>query len=153
MKKRPCEVCGNLISFYDSQSKTGMCLNCVNSVKKKQYLSNWLRNGLTTKGKPSTWIREYILNDQNHVCDICRLNPNWNGKALVFILDHINGDSTNNNRSNLRLICPNCDSQLPTYKNKNRGNGLKYYRDAGNLRYSRKVGRVDDSIALEKRQV
>jgi hypothetical protein len=26
-------------------------------------------------------------------------------------------------RENLRLICPNCDSQLPTFKMRNRGRG------------------------------
>ena len=36
------------------------------------------------------------------------MKPEWNGKPLVFILDHI----SHNERSNLRCICPNCDSQL-----------------------------------------
>lgn len=31
-----------------------------------------------------------------------------------------------NKRSNLRMICSNCDSQLPTYKSKNKGNGRHY---------------------------
>ncbi|MBF6349651.1 HNH endonuclease [Nocardia flavorosea] len=42
---------------------------------------------------------------------------------LAFVLDHINGHATDNRRENLRLACPNCDSQLPTYKSRNRGNG------------------------------
>ncbi|WIM86214.1 hypothetical protein PT015_14985 [Candidatus Mycobacterium wuenschmannii] len=33
-----------------------------------------------------------------------------------------------NRRENLRLICPNCDSQLPTYKARNRGSGRHYRR-------------------------
>jgi hypothetical protein len=47
----------------------------------------------------------------------------WEGKLLGTILDHIDGNPSNNNRDNVRLICPNCDSQLPTYKGRNRGNG------------------------------
>lgn len=48
----------------------------------------------------------------------------WNGRPLVLVLDHLDGDSTNNTRDNLRLVCPNRDSQqLPTYQNRNKGNG------------------------------
>ena len=52
----------------------------------------------------------------------------WNNKELHFILDHIDGDATNNTRNNLRLICPNCDSQLDTYKSKNKCGERSYYR-------------------------
>lgn len=33
---------------------------------------------------------------------------------------HIDGDASNNFRDNLRLVCPNCDSQLDTYKSRNK---------------------------------
>jgi len=38
------------------------------------------------------------------------MKAEWNGKELHFILDHIDGDASNNHKENLRLICPNCDS-------------------------------------------
>jgi hypothetical protein len=47
----------------------------------------------------------------------------------VKILDHIDGNSSNNDITNLRLVCSNCDSQLPTYKSKNKGNGRHYRRE------------------------
>lgn len=69
-----------------------------------------------------------ILKEQGGVCAICGMKPVWNGKELVFILDHIDGHASNNKRENLRCICPNCDSQLDTYKSKNKCGERSYYR-------------------------
>lgn len=54
-------------------------------------------------------------------CAICSLAPEWNGSPLVMILDHINGINNDNRLTNLRLVCPNCNSQLPTHAGKNKG--------------------------------
>ncbi len=36
-------------------------------------------------------------------------------------LDHINGDRDDNRLGNLRVICPNCHAQTPTYRGRNIG--------------------------------
>ena len=54
-------------------------------------------------------------------CSCCGTPPFWNNKPLVLILDHINGVNNDNRLDNLRFVCSNCDSQLPTYKAKNKG--------------------------------
>lgn len=65
-------------------------------------------------------IRDFVLEKQNFKCAICGISNEWNGKPLNFVLDHINGDCSNSSYNNIRLICPNCDSQLDTYKSKNK---------------------------------
>lgn len=52
-------------------------------------------------------------------CDICHIGPEWQGRSMPLILDHINGINNDNRIENLRFVCSNCDSQLPTYKSRN----------------------------------
>ena len=59
--------------------------------------------------------RERILLEQEGQCAICSGPQVWNGKPLTFHLDHVSGDRSDNSRTNLRLVCPNCHSQTDTY--------------------------------------
>lgn len=61
-------------------------------------------------------------------CSICNIST-WLNSPLTLELDHINGDSTDNQLSNLRLLCPNCHSQTPTFRGKNINHGIKKVSD------------------------
>lgn len=55
-----------------------------------------------------------------YICSICGSLPIWQKKSMPLILDHINGINNDNRIENLRFVCSNCDSQLETYKSRNR---------------------------------
>jgi hypothetical protein len=59
-----------------------------------------------------------ILRDE---CYACGIGPVWNGHPLMLQLDHVNGVDDDNSPDNLRLLCPNCHSQTPTFAGRNRG--------------------------------
>ena len=83
-------------------------------------------------GSLANRIKIFQLEEQKHECKICGISDQWFGKTLVFVLDHIDGDWSNHTRSNLRLICSNCNSLLDTTKHKKSGtgrySGREYYR-------------------------
>lgn len=53
-------------------------------------------------------------------CSQCGHSGDWQGKPLVLVLDHINGVYNDHRRENLRLLCPNCNSQTATFAARNR---------------------------------
>lgn len=51
-------------------------------------------------------------------CEACGLSE-WMNALIPLELDHINGDKYDNRIENLRILCPNCHAQTPTYRGKN----------------------------------
>jgi hypothetical protein len=109
-------------SFGSGKFCSEYCANKRSQAKlKNDKLNLWLESGkLEIVGRPRGYVREYIEKEQLGLCAICGLKQEWNNKKLVFVLDHINGNAKDHNRNNLRLVCPNCDSQLDTFKRKNK---------------------------------
>ena len=60
-------------------------------------------------------LKEGILKNR---CDICSNSGHWNGTKLVMVLDHINGINNDHRLENLRMLCPNCNSQQKTFAGK-----------------------------------
>jgi hypothetical protein len=61
-------------------------------------------------------LEEHIFENK---CSRCGQDANWCGEPLVLVLDHINGINNDNRFENLRLLCPNCNSQTPTFAGRN----------------------------------
>ena len=90
----------------------------------------WLSTGeCQTSSSKGHYVRAYLLEQQINKCAVCNAFAEHNGLPLTLILDHINGNAENNSRENLRMVCPNCDSQLDTFKGRNAGNGRHLRRE------------------------
>lgn len=112
-----CLICGKPVKNLFCSPK------CQSVYRQQNVVKHWKETG-NTGCQPQTTlrnaIRTYIYEKQNYKCAICGIKNIWNGKLINFVLDHIDGNAANNKEENLRLICPNCNSQLDTYKSRNK---------------------------------
>ena len=116
-KLRPRKDYGDCIVCGKKRTRNTV-LFCSNKCQHAKKLLDRINSGEFS----SRTAKLYLVKTTDNQCSICGIKD-WRGKPLVKILDHIDGNSENTQLSNLRLVCSNCDSQLPTYKAKNKGNG------------------------------
>lgn len=128
-----CLNCGTEFDYNPHTQYGKFCNNqCQGEYRTKQwYIKN---EPLFEAGelKSRAAYKKFVIKRDGECCSICGQGPEHNGKKLVMVIDHIDGDASNNMPDNFRLVCPNCDSQLPTFKAKNTGNGratkgMKWY--------------------------
>jgi hypothetical protein len=72
-------------------------------------------------------LKEGLLSNS---CALCNLSGTWRAKPIVMILDHINGVPNDHRLENLRMVCPNCASQLDTHAGRQRRKEPKYLKCA-----------------------
>lgn len=120
-----CKYCGKDLPIYAKY-----CPGCKKKETweaKKKFIEETgkvVENLSTTDASARKWAKKYLLEKYGNKCMMCGIEE-WLGKPVMLICDHIDGDSTNTCIDNFRLLCPNCDSTLPTYLNRNKGKGRK----------------------------
>ena len=116
-------------TFVKRATEDGIDLSVMPSMKPGGLLNEVRRRGVplnevmvVNSTFDTTNLKKRLLKDGvlENKCAICSIWPEWNNKPLSFRLDHINGVNSDNRLRNLRLVCPNCDSQLDTYCGRNR---------------------------------
>lgn len=120
--QKRCLSCGKAIS----QWRKYCSVQCQAEARFRQQLE--IVNQTGDVRKATTHLRAFMLKTQAHQCVLCG-NYEWQGKSIPLVVDHANGDPTDNRLTNLRLICPNCDAQLPTFAGRNKGRGRASRRE------------------------
>lgn len=120
-----CRTCGARIAGVGEFYCSGKCHQADVWKKTKEKIEQSGKLEFRDSG------RRYLIEVRGHRCQICGISE-WQKCPVPLILDHISGNSQDWSLSNLRMVCPNCDAQLPTYKGRNRGNG----RFSRRIRYS-----------------
>lgn len=59
--------------------------------------------------------KKILIEELGHQCSKCNLSE-WLGEKIPLELDHIDGDHSNKEKSNFRLLCANCHSLTPTFR-------------------------------------
>lgn len=129
-ESRSCAGCGAILIL---RHKIKFCSNkCQMSYQSRKYVDFWKDGkldggvGITARNL-ANWLRNYLIQKFDNKCSECE----WNQKhpltnKVPLEVDHIDGNSENNLEGNLRLLCPNCHSLTPYFKNLNKGNGRKW---------------------------
>jgi hypothetical protein len=164
-KSHSPEVCmkisNTLKNYYMSKNdkhyknEESFCLNCNSKIKfgrkfcnskcqgeygtKQKFIkieeSGYFPANKNTNDTDLRNVRKYLIAKYGHKCSICGLSE-WMGQPIPLVADHIDGDTTNHKVENFRMVCENCNAQLPTYKSKNTHGRVwrkkyyeKYYHD------------------------
>lgn len=117
VEQRNCLSCG--AELAKRTQKLFCSTQCQADHRFKLSLEHWLETGEAPSNRA---IRKYITELDGYKCDVCGISE-WNGKPIVLEVEHKDGNSEDDSRENVCLICPNCHSQTDTYKGKNKGRG------------------------------
>lgn len=119
---------GKCISCGKNTKNQKFCNSqCAADYRYKEFIKNWLSgkdNGVRNKTGTCAYIKRWLIEKYGEKCMQC----GWNKKHPIthrvpIQLDHSNGDFTNNDLTNLKLLCPNCHSLTLYFGALNYGNG------------------------------
>jgi hypothetical protein len=64
-------------------------------------------------------LKKHLIKKKGHKCENCGLTE-WQKQSIVLEVHHEDGDRTNNDFSNLKLLCCNCHALTHNWRNKNK---------------------------------
>ena len=133
MPKKPRSPCLNCGSTQLARPGYVYCSNrCQRQHVFDRDYALWLAGG--TPWSHSVALRRALVRRDGSVCSDCGL-AEWRGKPIPLESDHRNGNGDDHRSENLRLVCPNCHAQTPTYRARNVGNGRVVRRLRERQRY------------------
>ena len=125
-QKFNCACCNTQFDFkgYNGTFHKFCSIKCSGEFRKKENYLVKKKEFLNGELKSRKFIYTFLVERDSNKCSVCGITE-WCDSPIRLWVDHIDGNATNNNPSNFRLICPNCDSQSNTFGGKNRGSGRR----------------------------
>lgn len=102
----------------DTSHFTGQAWNKGKTLGPKRSVDEYLSN----KKSIQSWklkkrlLKEGLFESKCYNC----YKDTWMDQSIPLELHHIDGDNTNNNLSNLTILCPNCHALTDNYRGKNK---------------------------------
>ena len=117
--KKKIEEFGIDISHFTGQGWNGHS-NTVVEVNREKYTIDeiFIKNSPVTQKVMRGYVERHNLLE--YKCQNCGCDGHWQDGIISLEIDHIDGDNTNNELSNLRYLCPNCHALTETYRGKNK---------------------------------
>lgn len=130
---KKCKRCDELIS-----SSFTYCSECWLTKKtwsRQDKVDKWVSGDTSvaslSSGELSSWARDYLLEVSGQKCSECGWDtPNPSLGRPILTVDHSDGDWSNNEYSNLKILCYNCHTLTPTFgalNVKGKGNRRRSY--------------------------
>lgn len=133
-----CRNCGNTLN----RAIKVYCNNrCQTDYQYAQVIKKWLSGNYdaTIIGGVSKHIRRFLEETYGKKCSLCGwCEYNVYSGTIPLEVDHIDGNWKRSTPDNVRLLCPNCHSLTPTFRNLNKGRG----RNQRTIRLLSSVGRA-----------
>jgi len=125
-RRNPLCVCQNCKKEFIGKKIRKYCsLKCQQEYQTNQKIKDWESGkilGYTGKTiKIKQFIRNLLIKESGHRCSKCGWSKiNFISHRVVLEINHIDGNSKNCLKENLEVLCPNCHSLTPNYKNLNK---------------------------------
>jgi hypothetical protein len=107
-----CLNCGKVNPIKGHSFTNKYCNNKCQAEHRSRTLVQGWKETAGTKAWPKVpeWVKKYLIEQRGHQCETCG-GKTWMDQEIPLVVDYKDGNSYNNEESNLELICPNCKSQ------------------------------------------
>lgn len=101
--------------------------DCASTHRVERFAENLLSGTGTLSSGSIPAIRRCLIRLRGEQCEKCGWNERHSvTKRVPLEVHHVDGNFENNTIGNVRLLCPNCHSLTPSFRNLNKGNGRGY---------------------------
>jgi hypothetical protein len=101
-------------------------LACAASIRRRRVLEAFKAGTYAPQKQLRHGVRKYLIEKFGERCARCGWAERHPTTGRVPLeVEHIDGNWKNCAEDNLTVLCPNCHSLTPTFRNLNRGNGRR----------------------------